>query len=76
MGLNFETYYIFKHLFIYRDSTIRVDLFDLKGSLVKTTRIFSAEKIEINISDLNKGVYIIRISSEGVEMKSEKVLIN
>ena len=60
------------------DKTIDISIFDLQGQKVYADRIlstFGSITKEINLSDLSKGIYYLRLTSENVT-QVEKIVIN
>ncbi len=58
------------------DTELNYQIFDLSGRMIINRRIetFNSEEIEINISQLNEGVYILKLS-DGKKSASQKINI-
>ncbi len=50
-----------------------IELFDITGRSVKSKTYSNQKKIDVNIGDLNKGIYILRIRAKGIN-QSIKVI--
>lgn len=55
---------------------IKFNLIDLNGKLVKSKSVFNSDQTTIDVTDLNNGIYFLRINSTGKHYKTIKVLIN
>jgi hypothetical protein len=51
----------------------KIEIFDIKGSLILTEKLVSNEQ-KINVNSLQKGMYFIQFSNEKSEMKTFKMV--
>lgn len=59
----------------YQEQALVVSVYDLSGRLVKEANYSAADKIQIDVSDLENGVYTLQVFSEEKSLGVQKLLI-
>lgn len=56
-------------------SQIKLDVYDITGKLIISKQLMNADINEINTTDINSGLYLLRISDFDGNIKTKKLLI-
>lgn len=60
---------------VYQEQALAVLLYDLSGRLVKQAKIDARDKIQMDVSDLENGIYVLQIFSDEKSLGIQKLLM-